>query len=81
MPRIKTDLVEICQACLNGSLDKIELNGSATCLTVTMAAQAIPLLSRSATWLRRRRRRHHIFHAGTAISDQGLVTNGGRCST
>ena len=82
MPRIKTDLVEICQACLNGSLDKIELEWDpATCLTVTMAAPGYPASYPKGSAISGCDAVEDditIFHAGTAISDQGLVTNGGR---
>lgn len=82
MPRIKTDLVEICLACINGSLDDMELEWNPqTCLTVTMAAPGYPgsypkgsvisgCDSVNADIM--------IFHAGTAQADDQLVTNGGR---
>ncbi len=80
--RLKTDLVEICEAMLDGSLGKFDIKwkpGSSA--TVVLAAEGYPYNPRKgdvisglddvidAT----------VFHAGTAMNDSGeIVTSGGR---
>ncbi|MCL2847484.1 MAG: phosphoribosylamine--glycine ligase [Firmicutes bacterium] len=83
LPRLKTDLLEVFDACIDGTLDKINLQweDNAT-VCVCLASGGYPLnynkgeeisignnLDKDIT----------IYHAGTAIDKNGkLVTNGGR---
>ena len=82
MPRIKTDMVDICLACIEGTLDKIELEWNPqTCLTVTMAAPGYPESYPKGAAISGCDEVNSdilIFHAGTAEKESGLVTNGGR---
>ena len=87
MLRLKTDLLEIIQACLDGSLDKIELEWDPrTAICVTMAAEgtlaAIRRAGLSPTSTKPKPLARVVFHAGTGTapgeSGDELVTTGGR---
>jgi len=81
--RLKSDLTELCLAAIEGRLDRHQASwDSRACLGVVMAAGGYP---------GRYGKDYHIsgldsgfpdhvkvFHAGTALSDDGVVTSGGR---
>lgn len=84
LPLLETDLVEICQACIMGELDTLDIRWrSDSCATVVLASNGYPEeystgvpirgLDRLAT-----RDDLIVFHAGTAWHDNQLVTAGGR---
>ncbi len=83
LARLRSDLVEICRATLDGSLAKqhAEWDPRAS-LGVVMAAGGYPeRYARGATILGLDRvigATQKVFHAGTALQDGGVVTNGGR---
>ena len=80
MLRLESDLVEVLAACIDGTLDKVELAWKPeTAICVTMAAPGYPgsypkgspitgIDDVDAT----------VFHAGTALDGDQLVTAGGR---
>jgi len=82
--RLETDLMEICQAMLDGSLAACPIewrNCSSAC--VVLAAQGYPVKPRTGdviSGLERARALGNvdIFHAGTARGGSGYVTAGGR---
>ncbi|OPZ16744.1 MAG: Phosphoribosylamine--glycine ligase [candidate division BRC1 bacterium ADurb.BinA364] len=85
LPRLKTDLVELIEACLDGRLDRIALEWKpepAVC--VVMASGGYPgkyEKGKAITGLQEIREDENtiVFHAGTAKNAQGqIVTNGGR---
>ncbi len=83
--QLKTDLVEICEAILAQSLDKILIEwqtGSAAC--VVLASRHYPNKPQTGDIiygldLARRHENTEIFHAGTAKDERGnFITSGGR---
>ena len=84
LPRLKTDLLEIMEACVEGNLDKIDIkwhNNAAVC--VVLASGGYPVEYKKGyeiTGLDEVAKRKDIvvFHAGTAEKDGKFVTNGGR---
>ncbi len=83
MLRLKTDLVTVIEACLNGTLDKTELEWLPdTAVCVTMASGGYPGEVVNGLPIAGLDRATHlgavVFHAGTAEKDGKLVTAGGR---
>jgi phosphoribosylamine--glycine ligase len=82
MMRLKTDLVELLLRATDGTLDKIELHWDRrVALGVVMAAAGYPLNPRrgdTVTGLPEESADTMVFHAGTALKDESLVTAGGR---
>jgi phosphoribosylamine--glycine ligase len=80
--RLKTDLVDVLQAATAGQLDQIELQWDRrTALGVVLAAAGYPLAPRKGdaiTGLPRDAEDAVVFHAGTALQGDTLVTSGGR---
>ncbi len=83
--QLKTDLVEICEAMLSQSLDKIEIEwqeGSAAC--VILASKGYPNKAQTGDIIyglteANQSNNVEIFHAGTAKNDNGdFITAGGR---
>jgi phosphoribosylamine---glycine ligase len=82
MLRLKTDLSVIVEHAINGTLDRVEVEwDSRTALGVVMAAANYPDTPRKGdviTGLPKGLEDAHVFHAGTAMQDGKVVTNGGR---
>jgi len=82
MMRLKTDLVTLVEAALDGRLDQVEAEWDRrTALGVVVAAGGYPDAPRkgdTVTALPEDRDDCITFHAGTAAVDDGLVTSGGR---
>ena len=85
LPRLKTDLIEICEACIDGTLDRIELefeDNAAVC--VVIAAGGYPVQYEKGDEIHGLPRfdgqeGYFCFHAGTKVDGHGkIVTNGGR---
>ena len=84
LPRMKTDLVEVFQACIDGTLDQIDLqfeDNAAVC--VVMASRGYPVKYEKGFVIRglenfKDKEGYYVFHAGTKQTDEGIVTNGGR---
>ena len=84
LPRMKNDIVEVFEACVDGKLDEIELefeDNAAVC--VVLASDGYPLAYEKGKaingldWFKRQDD-YFAFHAGTANKDGQIVTNGGR---
>ena len=84
LTRLENDLVELLDASVSGTLDKIELKWkSATSMCVVMAsggypgnyAKGKPILGLAEA---AKLPGVKVFHAGTALKDGQIVTNGGR---
>lgn len=84
LPRLKSDLMEIFEACVDGTLDKVNVewedNGTAC---VVLASGGYPekyTKGYEITGLEDAKKADNIvvFHAGTALKDGKFVTNGGR---
>jgi phosphoribosylamine---glycine ligase len=84
MLRLKTDLVDICTACIDGTLDKIELEwNDQTAICITVASKGYPgnypsELPVAGVKEAEEAGPARIFHAGTRDKNGQLVTNGGR---
>ena len=82
MRLLKTDLIEIMIACADGTLDKvnIEWNSGAAC-TVVLASGGYPgsyEKGKEITGLDTLDEDEIIFHAGTKVEGDKILTNGGR---
>ncbi len=84
LPRMKNDLLEVMEACIDGTLDQIELefeDNAAVC--VVLASKGYPLsyekgIPMSGFEAFEGKEEYYCFHAGTALKDGQIVTNGGR---
>jgi len=85
LPRMKNDLVDVLEACIDGTLDQIELefeDNAAVC--VVMASVGYPehyekgyRITGLETF--KNREGYYVFHAGSRFDEKGnIVTNGGR---
>lgn len=82
LPRLKTDLLEIFEACIDTQLDKLDIqweNNAAVC--VMLASGGYPESYNKGyeiTGLDKLKDNIIVFHSGTAKVDNKIVTNGGR---
>ena len=82
MLRLKSDFSEIVEHAINGTLDKVEVEWDRrTALGVVLAAANYPGTPRKGdviSGLPKNLEDAHVFHAGTAMHDDKVVTSGGR---
>lgn len=84
LPRMKNDIVEVIEACIDGKLDEIELSfedNAAVC--VILACEGYPQsyekgLPISGLENFKGREDYYCFHAGTKKENGKIITNGGR---
>ena len=84
LPRMENDIIDVFEACIDGTLDKIELkfeNNDAVC--VVLASDGYPLeyeKGKKITGFENFKGRDDLycFHAGTKRDGVDIVTNGGR---
>jgi phosphoribosylamine--glycine ligase len=80
--RLKSDLLEMVDAAIDGTLDKVHAEWDRrAALGVVLAAAGYPDAPRKGdeiTGLPKDGDDFHVFHAGTASKDGKVVTNGGR---
>ncbi len=84
LPRMKNDIIEVFEACIDGRLDEITLNfedNAAVC--VVLASDGYPeqyAKGYPITGLENfvNKSDYYVFHAGTKRSGADIVTNGGR---
>ena len=84
LPRMKTDIIEVMEACVNGTLDKIELefeDNAAVC--VVLASEGYPVKYEKGIPMYgfenfKGKDGYYCFHAGTKFDGDQIVTNGGR---
>jgi len=84
LPRMKSDIVPIMLACIDGTLDKMQIEWTdepAVC--VVMASGGYPGSYEKGKVIRGLKAADMmedviVFHAGTAMKDHDIVTNGGR---
>lgn len=84
LPRMKNDMIDVIDACIDGRLDEITLTfeeNAAVC--VVLASDGYPLQyekEKVITGLENFQNRdgYYAFHAGTKKTEEGIVTNGGR---
>ena len=84
LPRLESDLFEIFEACVDGTLDKIDIkwkDNAAACVILASGGYpesyqkgfVIDGLEKCA-----QRDDIYVYHAGTALKDGKFITNGGR---
>ena len=84
LPRMKNDMIEVVEACIDGTLDKIELmfeDNAAVC--VVLASDGYPEKYEKGFLIHglekfKDKDGYYVFHAGSKLTDEGIVTNGGR---
>lgn len=84
LPRMKNDMIDVAEACIDGTLDRLELSfedNAAVC--VILASEGYPVSYGKGfeiTGLTNfdDKDGYYCFHAGTALKDGKIVTNGGR---
>lgn len=84
LPRMENDIIDVFDACIDGTLNQIELKFcSEACVTVVLASDGYPVRYEKGREIRglenfEGRDGYMCFHAGTALRDGKIVTNGGR---
>ncbi len=85
LPRMKNDIIEVVEACIDGTLDRIDLQFTEeACVTVVLASDGYPLAYEKGLPIRglenfKDKEGYYVFHAGTKFNEKGeVVTNGGR---
>ena len=84
LPRMKTDIIEVMEACVNGTLDQVDLefeDNAAVC--VVLASDGYPVKYEKGIPMHgfenfKDKEGYYCFHAGTKFKDGEIVTNGGR---
>lgn len=84
LPRMKNDMIEVMEACIDGKLDQIELqfeDNAAVC--VVLASEGYPVQYEKGFLISglekfEEKSDYYCFHAGTKQTQKGIVTNGGR---
>ena len=84
LPRMKTDIIDVFEACIDGKLDEIKLefeDNAAVC--VVLASKGYPVSYEKGFPIegfdKFDNRKYYCFHAGTKFDAEGrIVTNGGR---
>ncbi len=84
LPRMKNDIIEVVEACVDGTLDQIDLqfeDNAAVC--VVLASDGYPVAYEKGFPIHgleafKDRDGYYVFHAGTKFKDGEIVTNGGR---
>ena len=84
LPRMKNDIIEVVEACIDGTLDQVDLqfeDNAAVC--VVLASDGYPVkydkgFSISGLDEFKKHEGYYCFHAGTKFDGDKIVTNGGR---
>ena len=84
LPRMKNDLIEVVEACIDGTLDQVDLqfeDNAAVC--VVLASEGYPVSYEKGFPIQgleefNKHEGYYCFHAGTKLQDGQIVTNGGR---
>lgn len=84
LPRMKNDIVEVFEACIDGTLDHINLefeDNAAVC--VVLASDGYPVSYEKGFPIEglenfKDKDGYYVFHAGSKFADGKIVTNGGR---
>ena len=84
LPRMKNDIIDVIDACIDGKLDQIDLqfeDNAAVC--VVLASDGYPEHYEKGKLISGLEKfddkdGYYVFHAGTKLTDEGIVTNGGR---
>lgn len=84
LPRMKNDIIDVCNACIDGTLDQIKVefeDNAAVC--VVLASDGYPVSYEKGLPIEGLeafdgKDDYFCFHAGTKLADGKIVTNGGR---
>ena len=84
LPRMKNDMIDVAEACIDGTLDRIDLSfedNAAVC--VILASEGYPVSYEKGFAIEglenfKDKDGYYCFHAGTALKNDKIVTNGGR---
>ena len=84
LPRMKNDIIEVVEACIDGTLDQVQLEfeeNAAVC--VVLASMGYPEAYEKGFEITgmesfHEKEGYYLFHAGTKRTEKGVVTNGGR---
>lgn len=85
LPRMKNDIIEVVEACIDGTLDQVDLqfeDNAAVC--VVLASDGYPVKYEKGFSIEgleefKNHEGYYCFHAGTKFDEDGrIVTNGGR---
>ncbi|PWJ51484.1 phosphoribosylamine--glycine ligase [Faecalicatena contorta] len=84
LPRMKNDLIEVVEACIDGTLDQVDLqfeDNAAVC--VVLASEGYPVKYEKGFEITgldefQKYEGYYCFHAGTRFDGDRIVTNGGR---
>lgn len=84
LPRMKNDIVEVLEACVDGTLDQVHLefeDNAAVC--VVLASKGYPVQYEKGYEIQglehfKNKEGYYVFHAGSRFDGGRIVTNGGR---
>ena len=84
LPRMKNDLIDVIEACIDGTLDQVDLqfeDNAAVC--VVLASDGYPVAYEKGLPITgldefKKHEGYYCFHAGTKFDGEQIVTNGGR---
>ena len=84
LPRMKNDLIDVIEACIDGTLDQVDLqfeDNAAVC--VVLASDGYPVVYEKGLPITgldefKKHDGYYCFHAGTKFDGDQIVTNGGR---
>ena len=84
LPRMKNDLIDVIEACIDGTLDQVDLqfeDNAAVCVVLASAGypvayeKGLPITGLDEF---KKHEGYYCFHAGTKFDGDQIVTNGGR---
>ena len=84
LPRMKNDIIDVFNACIDGTLDQIDLQfEDNACVCVVLASDGYPVSYEKGFEIKglenfKDKDGYYCFHAGSAFKDGKIVTNGGR---
>ncbi len=84
LPRLKNDIIDVFNACIDGTLNELDLQfEDNACVCVVLASDGYPLAYEKGKLIKGLenfdgKEGYYCFHAGTKLTDEGIVTNGGR---
>lgn len=84
LPRMKNDIIDVFEACIDGTLDQIDLQfEDNACVCVVLASDGYPVSYEKGFPIKgletvKEHDGYYCFHAGSAFKDGRIVTNGGR---
>jgi phosphoribosylamine--glycine ligase len=85
LPRMKNDIIDVMNACIDGTLDKIDLQfEDNACVCVILASDGYPVAYKKGFKITgmenfKDKEGYYLFHAGSKFDEAGnVVTNGGR---